>query len=86
MRCWRAAPRPAPEFAALPFNSKSGPFSDKGDSGSVIIDGLGRIGGLITSGAGRKGSPDVTYATPINFLLKRMQERGLNPNIDPVLT
>ncbi|KAK7447031.1 hypothetical protein VKT23_014244 [Stygiomarasmius scandens] len=74
------------EWAILPFNSKSGPFSDKGDSGSVIVDGLGHIGGLITSGAGFRDSPDVTYATPINFLLKRMQEHGLKPNIDPVLT
>ncbi|KAK7447030.1 hypothetical protein VKT23_014243 [Stygiomarasmius scandens] len=74
------------EWAILPFNSKSGPFSDKGDSGSVIVDGLGRIGGLITSGAGLKDTPDVTYATPVNFLLKRMQQHGLEPDLNPVLT
>ncbi|EED81207.1 predicted protein [Postia placenta Mad-698-R] len=66
------------EWAILPFDSKSGPFSAKGDSGSVVVDGLGRIGGLLTSGAGATPSLDIAYATPISFLLKRMQENGLN--------
>ncbi|OCH84906.1 hypothetical protein OBBRIDRAFT_815290 [Obba rivulosa] len=75
------------EWAILPFDSKSGPFSAKGDSGSVIVDGLGRIGGLLTSGAGATPFSDITYATPISFLLKRMQENGLHePNVNPVLT
>ena len=74
------------EWAILPFDSKSGAFSAKGDSGSVIVDGLGRIGGLLTGGAGNTPSRDVTYATPISFLLKRMRENGLRPNINPVLT
>jgi hypothetical protein len=77
------------EWAILPFNSKSGAFSDKGDSGSVIVDGQGRIGGLLTSGASATPSSDldITYATPISFLLKRMQDNGLyKPNINPVLT
>ncbi|KAK0458222.1 uncharacterized protein EV420DRAFT_1544249, partial [Desarmillaria tabescens] len=75
------------EWAILPFDSKSGPFSAKGDSGSVIVDGQGRIGGLLTGGAGAMSSSDITYATPISFLLKRMQENGLHkPNINPVLT
>ncbi len=64
------------EWAILPRDSKSRAFSAKGDSGSVIVDGAGRIGGLLTSGAGSTPSsdPDVTYATPISFLLKRMQD------------
>ncbi|KAJ7145815.1 hypothetical protein C8R44DRAFT_755948 [Mycena epipterygia] len=68
------------EWAILPFNSKSGPFSDKGDSGSVIVDGLGRIGGLLTGGAGAPSS-DITYATPISFLLERMRANGIRPNL-----
>ncbi|PBK75246.1 hypothetical protein ARMSODRAFT_929310 [Armillaria solidipes] len=75
------------EWAIFPFDSKSGAFSDKGDSGSVIVDGLGRIGGLLTGGAGTTSSLDITYATPISFLLKRMQDNGLHrPNVNPVLT
>ncbi|KAG8894346.1 hypothetical protein FRB99_001343, partial [Tulasnella sp. 403] len=72
------------EWAILPFDSKSGAFSDKGDSGSVVVDFLGRIGGLLTGGAGVTTHPnfDIAYATPVNFLLKRMQDNGLR---QPVL-
>lgn len=74
------------EWAILPFESKSGPFSDKGDSGSVIVDGLGRIGGLLTGGAGATPSSDITYAMPISFLIKRMESNGVKPNLNPILT
>jgi hypothetical protein len=51
------------------------------DSGSVIVDGL------FTGGAGATPSSDITYATPVSFLLKCMHDRGLSkPDIDPVLT
>ncbi|EIW76461.1 hypothetical protein CONPUDRAFT_63989, partial [Coniophora puteana RWD-64-598 SS2] len=78
------------EWAILSFDYKSGAFAEKGDSGSVIVDGLGRIGGLLTGGAGGTRSPDskldITYATPVNFILNRMQENGLRePNVNPVL-
>ncbi|TFY73127.1 hypothetical protein EWM64_g10885 [Hericium alpestre] len=49
---------------------KSGAFSAKGDSGSVVVDGAGRIGGIPTGGGGTTDSSDVTYATPIGFVLK----------------
>jgi len=70
------------------YNSKSGAFSENGDSGGVIVDGLGRIGGLLTGGAASVDTPseDITYATPINFLIKRMCGQGLEPNLNPVLT
>ncbi|KAK7447048.1 hypothetical protein VKT23_014258 [Stygiomarasmius scandens] len=75
------------EWVILPFDSRSGAFSAKGDSGSVVVDGLGRIGGLLTGGAGSTSSLDLSYATPISFLLKRMQDHGLREvNINPVLT
>ena len=74
------------EWAILPFSSRSRAFSEEGDSGSVIVDGLGRIGGLLTSGAGTTPDLDITYATPVNFILNRMKEYGLHePNINPVL-
>ncbi len=38
------------EWAILSRDSSSGTFSAKGDSGSVIVDGLGRIGGLLNGG------------------------------------
>ncbi|KAH8111885.1 hypothetical protein DFH11DRAFT_1546184 [Phellopilus nigrolimitatus] len=79
------------EWAILPRNSESGPFSKNGDSGSVIVDGRGRMGGLLTGGTGKhaslsKSQLDITYATPVDFILKRMQEHGLHkPHVNPVL-
>jgi hypothetical protein len=60
-------------IAILPFDSKAGDFSAKGDSGSVVVDGAGRIGGLLTGGGGDTDSTDVTYVTPINFVLKTIR-------------
>ncbi len=39
------------EWAIVPFDDKSGAFSAPGDSGAVVADGSGRIGGIITGGA-----------------------------------
>lgn len=69
------------EVAVLPRNSESGPFSSPGDSGSTVIDGMGRIAGLLTSGAGVTDVSDCTYLTSINFLVKRMLEYGLKANL-----
>ncbi|KAH9020308.1 hypothetical protein EDB85DRAFT_531516 [Lactarius pseudohatsudake] len=69
------------EWTVLPFDAWTGgsrdfsakDFSAKGDSGSVVVDGAGRIGGLITCGAGKTDSIDVTYVTPIGFILKTIR-------------
>ena len=57
------------EWAILPFDKKSGAFSARGDSGSVVVDGAGRIGGLLTGGSGTTDSTDMTYVTPISFVM-----------------
>jgi len=74
------------EIAILPRNSTSGAFSEPGDSGSAVVDGKGRIAGIITGGTARgtEGS-DCTYVTSINFLIERMSGYGLNANIYPSL-
>ena len=66
------------EWAIVAYSTKfTEPFSAPGDSGAVVVDGIGRIGGLITGGGrGVKDSLDVTYATPINFLLERIKANG----------
>ncbi|TFY71083.1 hypothetical protein EVG20_g1921 [Dentipellis fragilis] len=75
------------EWAILPFDSKSHAFSETGDSGAVVVDCHGRMGGLLTGGAGKTDRLDLTYATPVNFLLKRIEGFGIRaPNISPVLT
>ncbi|TFY78233.1 hypothetical protein EWM64_g5776 [Hericium alpestre] len=70
-------------WAILSRNSKSGTFSEKGDSGSIIVDGRGRAGGLLIGGTGTTRSTDITYATPIDVILKHVQELGVHsPHVD----
>jgi len=73
------------EVAVLPRNSKSGAFSRPGDSGSAVVDGKGRLAGLLTGGAGVTEVSDCTYLTSIDFILKRMLEHGLKANLYPSL-
>jgi len=42
------------EWGIINYNSKSEVFSEPGDSGSVIADIRGRIGGMLTSGSGQR--------------------------------
>ena len=51
---------------------KNGVFSDKGDSGALVWDGLGRIVGQLHSGQSKGGSTNyhIAYATPGWWLLQ----------------
>jgi hypothetical protein len=55
------------EVAIHPHND-SGPFSRDGDSGSVIVDALGRFVALLTGGTGKTDSSDITFGTPMYWL------------------
>src|SRR5205807_1410000 len=72
------------EWPIVSFDTKSGPFSDKGDSGSVIADGFGRMGGLLTGGTSSASPFDITYATPLYFLKKRITKKFMTAHFDPV--
>lgn len=61
------------EWTILPFDDNSGPFSRKGDSGSVVVDGAGWIGGILTSRSGKMDSTDLTYVTPTSSVLEAIQ-------------
>ncbi|KAJ7691634.1 hypothetical protein B0H17DRAFT_1179591 [Mycena rosella] len=50
------------EWGIINYDSKSEVFSEPGDSGSVIADIQGRIGGMLTGGSGKTKSSDITYA------------------------
>ena len=71
------------EWAILPYDHKPGAFSVEGDSGAVVVDGQGRIGGLLTGGSGATASTDITYVTPIDFLLKSIKCRYPNAHLNP---
>ncbi|WWC95326.1 hypothetical protein V866_002187 [Kwoniella sp. B9012] len=64
------------------------PFCQPGDSGSGVITRDGRAGGILTGGSGNglgpeeRGCIDVTYVTPIYWILERMKEQGFR---DPQL-
>ena len=47
-------------------------FSRKGDSGSVVCNGRRRmpVGGLLTGGTRITDSSNITYATPMEFIMK----------------
>ncbi|KAI6008150.1 hypothetical protein F5J12DRAFT_767781 [Pisolithus orientalis] len=64
------------EWAIINYDSKSDVFSEPGDSGSIIADLHGRIGGLLTGGSGKTNSSDITYATPFWWLLQRIKANG----------
>ncbi|KDQ52060.1 hypothetical protein JAAARDRAFT_139278 [Jaapia argillacea MUCL 33604] len=74
------------EVSVLPRDSTSGPFSAPGDSGSVVIDTVGRICGIITGGDGAADDFDCTFITSINFLVKRLAVFGIEANIFPLPT
>jgi len=75
--------KPSKEVCVLPRSANSGAFACRGDSGSAVIDGKGRLAGLVTAGA---EASDCTYLTPVNFLLKRMLGHGLEAHLSPSLT
>ena len=72
------------EWAILPYDNKSGAFSKGGDSGSMIISGIGEFGGLLTGGSGRTESSDTTYATPMFWLWSVIKAKFPNANLHPV--
>ncbi|PUU81851.1 hypothetical protein B9Z19DRAFT_970565 [Tuber borchii] len=75
------------EWAIYSYDDKSGPFSEKGDSGSGVVDCLGRLGGLLTAGSGGQTlSTDITYATPASYILKSLRAHGFNVTIEIPLT
>ena len=68
----------------LPRNSKSGSFSAHGDSGSAVIDGSGRVCGIITGEDGATDDCDCRFVTSLNFLLKRLKSFGIEAEIFPL--
>ncbi|KAM5531085.1 hypothetical protein V8D89_015250 [Ganoderma adspersum] len=65
------------ELGIYNWGKNAGVFSDKGDSGALVWDGLGRIVGQLHSGQSKDGStsPHVTYATPGWWLLQRIKAK-----------
>ncbi|TCD61326.1 hypothetical protein EIP91_008587 [Steccherinum ochraceum] len=75
------------EWTILPSDDKKHEprhFSTKGDSGSVVVDFRGRIGGILHSGCGSEESIDITYVTPISFIMDTIHSYGPLANASPI--
>ena len=73
------------EMAIYPYSYRDGAFSAKGDSGSIVVDGQGRIVGMITAGTGSTDSTDVTYLTPYFWLEERVKQAFPNSYLYPIV-
>lgn len=56
------------------YSHKDGAFSAPGDSGSIVVDGQGRIVGMLIGGSGTNDSTDVTYLTPYFWLEEQIKK------------
>lgn len=70
------------EVAVIPYDSDSGPFSRFGDSGSIIVDALGKFVALLTSGTGPSESSDITFGSPMYWLWEVIKEKYPDANLD----
>jgi len=63
------------ELAIYNYNKQSGPFSAKGDSGSAVFTGDGRLVGILHSGMSKGISTHVTFAMPAWRVLEHIKVR-----------
>ena len=77
--------RTSMEIAIYPYSHKDGAFSAPGDSGSIVVDGQGRIVGMLTGGAGTTESTDVTYLTPYFWLDERIKQAFPKSYLYPIV-
>jgi len=68
------------EAAVYSYDNDSGPFSRRGDSGSIIVDALGKFVALLTGGTGPTDSSDITFGSPMYWLWEiiKAEFRGAN--------
>ncbi|KAL5536327.1 hypothetical protein ACEPAF_148 [Sanghuangporus sanghuang] len=60
------------ELAIYNYDKQSGPFSAKGDSGSLVFDGQGKMVGILHSDLAKGGNSHVSYATPAWWALEQL--------------
>ncbi|EIW74718.1 hypothetical protein CONPUDRAFT_170052 [Coniophora puteana RWD-64-598 SS2] len=70
------------ELAIYNYDRQSGPFSAKGDSGSLIFDGEGHMVGILHSGMPKGGSNHVTYATPAWWAIEQLKLKYPHADFD----
>jgi hypothetical protein len=73
------------EMAIYAYGHRDGAFSAEGDSGSIVVDGQGRIVGMITGGTGATDEADVTYLTPYFWLEERVKQAFPESYLYPIV-
>lgn len=74
------------EFIICGYDTEKGKnyrFSDDGDSGSMVVDRLGRLIGLLTGGGGPTGAADRTYITPFYALKDEISNKFKDAHLLP---
>ena len=69
------------------ISTKKGAFSTRGDSGSCVADAFSRVCGIFIGGSGATESPNMTYVTPISFIMKVLHNTGPSEHahLNPIL-
>ena len=73
------------EIAVLPYGKGNLQFSDRGDSGSVVVTREGEILGLLTGGAGPTKEIDIAWLTPFWWLLEQIKKEFPGASLYPVV-
>ena len=73
--------RDSVEAAVYRYDGNSRPFSRRGDSGSIIVDPLGKFVALLTGGTGPADSSDITYGTPMYWLWEIIETQFPGANL-----
>ncbi|KAH6919021.1 hypothetical protein BKA70DRAFT_39343 [Coprinopsis sp. MPI-PUGE-AT-0042] len=70
------------EMVIFNYDRESGSFSDKGDSGSLVFDGRGRMVGFVHSGTRYDECTHVTLATPAWWVLEQVKLKYPHADFD----
>jgi hypothetical protein len=70
------------ELAIYNYDKQSGPFSAKGDSGSLVFDGQGKMVGILHSGMVKGGNNHVTYAFPAWWAVEQVKVQYQHPDFN----
>ncbi len=73
--------RDSVEAAVYAYDNDSGPFARGGDSGSIIVDALGKFVALLTGGTGLGDSSDITYGSPMHWLWEAIKAQFPGANL-----
>lgn len=63
------------EIAVVYYGKGHGRFSDRGDSGSIVVTRDGKILGMLNGGTGPTAETDVTWLTPFHYLDRQIKKK-----------